>query len=182
MGEIMALTYCPCCGNKVSDSANRCPKCGYDFTANKEITNRQTNFFKLPENEQQTLRKEFYSAFPAEKKHMDKVKRHNILYYAVTVFICILTVLFIILYFTKAFNILSLIVFAVFLLISLILVIVVKIRTPILNKRTLLHDIRLANWLNESKQLQFPIELTIKQQIIYNRLIAEENSRKEKGK
>ncbi len=29
LGEFMALINCPECGNKISDTANRCPRCGY---------------------------------------------------------------------------------------------------------------------------------------------------------
>ncbi len=71
----MALISCPQCGGKVSDSAQKCVHCGYDFLKakqeeekTKEKEHEAAVFNNLPEYEQKSILNEYYAKFPEEAK------------------------------------------------------------------------------------------------------------------
>ena len=42
----MALIKCPECGNKISDQAESCPKCGYELKKSNQEVGKQLNKIK----------------------------------------------------------------------------------------------------------------------------------------
>lgn len=64
----MALIDCPSCGERISDSAKRCPHCGREFEKVRETSDGKKRFDLLSLKEQKQYVKEFASCHPPTRK------------------------------------------------------------------------------------------------------------------
>ena len=96
----MALINCPHCGNKISDSAEKCVHCGKSAKGQGERKTDETveQFALLSAERQKQLTTEFHTLFTDLAVRDKKRKNYNILRASIYVFLA-LAVTFILLYF-----------------------------------------------------------------------------------
>lgn len=166
----MALIQCTKCGGQVSDSANVCPHCGYDFSEEAK------EFSRLSEGKKRTLRREYdvvnprYAAVEEKDRKLHKAEIILVVIFLIgdMIFLTIGTVC----EFdeSKMWAIILYILFFCALMaicVALIVVVVNKKKT----KREILKELkRFQTWLRIEKKLDYHVVLSQKEKYIFDEI------------
>lgn len=180
----MALISCPQCGGQVSDSAEKCVHCGYNFELKrreeeraKQEANRKKEFNSLPENEQNRLMNEFYAKFPEEGNFAKLSKLYHvggIVAYALEVVLFIIAAIVVILTSINKIKYSTgwtlFIVLGILSITAAVCVVLTRVYKNKFNIRYYQQVKRFARWLKNEKGLSYRLVLSSDEKTVYDKV------------
>ena len=172
--EAVALINCSNCGGQVSDKAETCPHCGYNF---KEAQVQQAalhEFTHLPEEKQKALREEYNLITPRFSQAENELKRvrKNFLICSIVLYVTFaLAVISLLMYFflgsSTAIGV-AMVVLLILVLGSLIGCYVIRSKAKKPRNEWLKELKKFVLWLKQSKDINYDILISEEERKIYD--------------
>ena len=168
----MALVNCPNCGKPVSDSAEACPHCGFEFKAERIKKEVEREYGRLPVEKQKQLRDEYDRIYPTYKKSAVKRKKLSVFVLVGFLITFVLMVIIALLGLHEGLEIylilttvVAVIIFLPTLFISVFLVLYTRLPSGM--KKRLSDLKKFQSWLLKEKQLTYHVVLTDREKQIF---------------
>lgn len=181
----MALIVCPCCGKNVSDTAEKCIHCGFDFRlqAKESEQSEKREYTNLTEYERNRLKNEFdvsFSQFANINKNYEKTEKADKVLGVFTIFFGLSLIASLIIFRIVKLNFESVIAYIVviytvfaFLFCAVKLIFWDLFFYKKRKRNHLAYLKKYRNWLKDEKNIEYDLTLTKQERKIFNGIFLE---------